>query len=131
MYTQYFRTFQHPQQRRCNTCGHALVDRPAGNGTEHGFSGHTNQQRQFIGACCGQRLKQGQIVLQRFSESEARVKHQEAGYAGGDAMWEAFKRWLAERTDIPAESLDVESFEQRATEFFRDAGWKSQLICPL
>lgn len=48
---------------------------------------------------------------------------QEAGYAGGDAMWDAFTRWLAERTDLAPEALDVDAFEARATEFFRDAGW--------
>ncbi len=48
---------------------------------------------------------------------------QEAGYAGGDATWEAFTRWLAERTDIAPDALDVDAFESRATEFFRDAGW--------
>ena len=64
-------------------------------------------------------------ALLRDGGPDAAVYLQEAGYAGGDAMWEAFKRWLGERSDIPAESLDVEAFEQRATEFFRDAGWGS------
>ncbi len=62
-------------------------------------------------------------ALLRDGGPDAAVYLQEAGYAGGDAMWEAFKRWLAERSDIPAESLDVEAFESRASEFFRDAGW--------
>ncbi len=55
----------------------------------------------------------------------AAVYLQEAGYAGGDAMWDAFCRWLAERTDIAPEALDVDAFEHRVTEFFSDAGWGS------
>lgn len=64
-------------------------------------------------------------ALLRDGGPDAAVYLQEAGYAGGDAMWAAFKRWLTERSDIAAEALDVASFEQRATEFFRDAGWGS------
>jgi predicted hydrocarbon binding protein len=48
---------------------------------------------------------------------------QEAGYAGGETMFASFRAWLAERTDIPAEQLDLEAFELRASEYFRDAGW--------
>lgn len=62
-------------------------------------------------------------ALLRDGGPAAAVYLQEAGYAGGDAMWEAFSRWLAARTDIAPEALDVEAFESRATEFFRDTGW--------
>ena len=58
----------------------------------------------------------------------AAVYLQEAGYAGGDALWDAFRRWLGERSDISPEDLDVEAFEERATEFFRDIGWGSLQI---
>lgn len=53
---------------------------------------------------------------------------QEAGYAGGDQLFVAFRRWLSSRSDIGAEDLDVEAFEQRASEFFRDAGWGTLTI---
>lgn len=67
-------------------------------------------------------------ALLRDGGPAAAVYLQEAGYAGGDAMWDAFTRWLAARTDIAADALDVEAFESRATEFFRDAGWGSLMI---
>ena len=64
-------------------------------------------------------------ALLRDGGPDAAVYLQEAGYAGGDATWAAFRRWLAERSDIAAEDLDVGAFEQRSSEFFRDAGWGS------
>jgi uncharacterized protein len=50
---------------------------------------------------------------------------QEAGYAGGETMFESFRSWVGTRTDAQPEELDVEQFEQLATEYFRDAGWGS------
>jgi uncharacterized protein len=50
---------------------------------------------------------------------------QEAGYAGGQAMFDAFGSWLKSRGLPAAESLGVDHFAARATEFFRDAGWGS------
>jgi predicted hydrocarbon binding protein len=48
---------------------------------------------------------------------------QEAGYAGGDALFQAFRHWLAARTDIAPEELDVDVFEHRLSEFFTESGW--------
>lgn len=50
---------------------------------------------------------------------------QEAGYAGGEALFDSFRSWLAMRTNELPEELGVEQFEQFATEYFRDAGWGS------
>jgi len=50
---------------------------------------------------------------------------QEAGYAGGQAMFEAFSKWLAERGLPAPESIAADDFGPRATEFFKDAGWGS------
>lgn len=50
---------------------------------------------------------------------------QEAGYAGGQALFDAFRRWLAARGKGAPESLSVDAFEREATEFFRQAGWGS------
>jgi predicted hydrocarbon binding protein len=50
---------------------------------------------------------------------------QEAGYAGGPALFEAFGRWLAGRGLSAPEALPANEFGARATEFFRDAGWGS------
>jgi uncharacterized protein len=50
---------------------------------------------------------------------------QEAGYAGGQALFDAFGRWLASRGTGAPESLSVDAFQREATEFFRQAGWGS------
>ena len=50
---------------------------------------------------------------------------QEAGYAGGQALFEAFRRWLGSRGRGAPESLSVDAFQREATEFFRQAGWGS------
>lgn len=50
---------------------------------------------------------------------------QEAGYAGGAALFDAFERWLSRNGFGEAHSLPAEEFGRRATEFFRDAGWGS------
>jgi len=70
-------------------------------------------------------------ALMRDGGPDAAIYLQEAGYAGGDALWQAFRRWLSERSDITAEQMDVETFEARVSEFFRDAGWGSITISSL
>lgn len=67
-------------------------------------------------------------ALLRDGGPDAAIYLQEAGYAGGDAMWLAFRRWLGERSDIAAEDLDVPAFEARLSEFLRDAGWGNVTI---
>ena len=56
---------------------------------------------------------------------------QEAGYAGGDAIFASFRSWLAARGTDDVESLDVESYQRQAAEFFREMGWGSLAITPL
>lgn len=56
---------------------------------------------------------------------------QEAGYAGGDAVFASFRGWLAARGSADAESLDVATFQSRAAEYFREIGWGSLSITPL
>jgi predicted hydrocarbon binding protein len=50
---------------------------------------------------------------------------QEAGFAGGEALFASFRSWIAGQTEIEPEELDVETFERLATEYFRDTGWGS------
>ena len=52
---------------------------------------------------------------------------QEAGYAGGEAVFGAFRSWVAARGE-DVDALDVPGFQARATEFFREAGWGSITI---
>jgi predicted hydrocarbon binding protein len=62
-------------------------------------------------------------ALLRDGGPQAAVQLQEAGYAGGDALFASFRRWLGERTDLAAEDLDVDSFQHRLSEFFNETGW--------
>ncbi len=62
-------------------------------------------------------------ALLRDGGPDAAVYLQEAGYAGGDAVWQAFKRWLAERSDLEAVDLDVPTFQHFVSQFFAEAGW--------
>src|SRR5436190_22095260 len=50
---------------------------------------------------------------------------QDAGYAGGPALFDAFSQWLAARGAPAPESLAAAEFGSRATELFREAGWGS------
>jgi predicted hydrocarbon binding protein len=56
---------------------------------------------------------------------------QEAGYAGGDAVFASFRAWLADRGAGDAEALDLETFQSHAADFFRELGWGSFAVTPL
>jgi predicted hydrocarbon binding protein len=56
---------------------------------------------------------------------------QEAGYAGGESMFAAFRAWLAAHALPDADSLDVGGFQTQAAGFFRENGWGSLSITPL
>lgn len=62
-------------------------------------------------------------ALLRDGGPDAAVYLQEAGYAGGDAMWQAFRLWLADRTSVEAVDLEVGAFQQHVSAFFAEAGW--------
>lgn len=47
---------------------------------------------------------------------------QEAGYAGGDAIFASFREWLAARGGN-ADGVGFAEFQGLAAEFFRDTGW--------
>ena len=64
-------------------------------------------------------------ALMRDSGPAAAGYLQEAGYAGGGQLFEAFRQWLAARGVESPESLSVDGFQREATEFFRLAGWGS------
>jgi len=50
---------------------------------------------------------------------------QEAGYAGGPALYEAFSRWLTAHGGSAPEGLEASEFSAKATQFFKEAGWGS------
>src|SRR5215210_5519511 len=56
-------------------------------------------------------------------EADAVDALREAGYAGGDAVYEAFESWLREMDRSAAPDLTLDEFGERAAEYFRAAGW--------
>lgn len=50
---------------------------------------------------------------------------QEAGYAGGGALFEAFRQWLSARGEPSPETLTLDAFQRHAADFFRECGWGS------
>jgi len=56
-------------------------------------------------------------------EADAVDALREAGYAGGETVYEAFEQWLLELESSAAPDLTLEEFGARAAEYFRAAGW--------
>ena len=56
---------------------------------------------------------------------------QDAGYAGGESMFGAFRTWLVANGHPDAEALSVDAFQARAAEYFRITGWGPVTISPL
>ncbi len=54
-----------------------------------------------------------------------------AGFAGGEAVFAAFRGWLRDRAAVEPDQLSVEEFQARATEYFREMGWGSVTISSL
>lgn len=62
-------------------------------------------------------------ALLRDAGPSAAAYLQEAGYAGGEALFNSFRDWLRDRGSEAPEDLEVEAFERLASEYFRAAGW--------
>jgi predicted hydrocarbon binding protein len=56
---------------------------------------------------------------------------QDAGYAGGDAVFAAFKSWCNANGLGAPETLAYASFQQAAARFFADTGWGTVTMEPL
>ncbi len=64
-------------------------------------------------------------ALFRDLEGNAAGYLQEAGYAGGGALFAGFSAWAARRGYTTPETIAAADFQRFATEFFRDLGWGS------
>ncbi len=65
-------------------------------------------------------------VLANADSSTAVAALREAGYAGGESIHSAFESWLAEfnsNAGSDAGDIALEKFGERASDFFRNAGW--------
>ncbi len=67
-------------------------------------------------------------ALMRDAGASAATYLQEAGYAGGDALFGSFTAWLGARGSGDPTEMDLPAFEVAATEYFRAAGWGSLTI---
>ncbi|MEO6526867.1 MAG: V4R domain-containing protein [Gemmatimonadaceae bacterium] len=67
-------------------------------------------------------------ALMRDTGPAAAGYFQEAGYAGGAALFEAFRGWLIKRGASSPETLSLGDFQRLAAEFFEEAGWGSLTV---
>jgi uncharacterized protein len=67
-------------------------------------------------------------ALMRDAGASAAAYLQEAGYAGGDALFGSFAEWLRARGSGDPMEMELPAFEIAATEYFRAAGWGSLTI---
>ncbi len=56
---------------------------------------------------------------------------QEAGYAGGESVFGAFREWCVAKGVGAPESLPLSRFQASAAEFFAQAGWGTVTITPV
>ena len=70
-------------------------------------------------------------VLFRDAGANAAAYLQEAGYAGGGALYQTFVTWSLEHGHAPPETMSTDEFEQRAAEFFRVLGWGNVKVSTL
>ena len=64
-------------------------------------------------------------ALLRESGPEAAACLQEAGYAGGRAVFASFENWLRQQGIEDSAELNMDEFQRHASTYFRDAGWGS------
>lgn len=71
-------------------------------------------------------------ALERDAGAQSAAWLQEAGFAGGETLYNAYCDWLGERYQVPRPAaLDVRHLGETLSAFFRDMGWGSLNISPL
>ncbi|MCL4214228.1 MAG: hypothetical protein KJZ74_09945 [Gemmatimonadales bacterium] len=56
---------------------------------------------------------------------------QESGYAGGEAVFAAFREWCEQAGRSAPEAMSYADFQQAAARFFADGGWGSVAMTPI
>lgn len=64
-------------------------------------------------------------ALLRDGDPNAPVILREAGYAGGERLWSGFTSWCAAQGLGGADELELDSFREAASRYFREIGWGS------
>jgi predicted hydrocarbon binding protein len=72
------------------------------------------------------------LALERDAGTQAAAWLQEAGFAGGEALYGAYAEWLAERYGVnrPA-ALDVRHLGETLSSFFQEYGWGTVQVTPI
>lgn len=70
-------------------------------------------------------------VLFRDAGGNAAAYLQEAGYAGGPALYQAFAAWCAARGHGAPEDVSATDFQQLAAQYFSELGWGSVSVATL
>ncbi len=85
-----------------------------------------NSNSHLVGIAIPTLLHLRSAVLATSESSDAVASLREAGYAGGESVHSAFEKWLAESTASASGdsgNLALDEFGERASDFFRNAGW--------
>lgn len=71
-------------------------------------------------------------ALERDAGLQTAAYLQEAGFAGGEAMYQAYRGWLGGRYGIEEPSgLDVRHLGETLSGFFRETGWGTLVVAPI
>ena len=77
-------------------------------------------------------LHQLRASLERDTGMQTATYLQEAGFAGGEAVYDAYRGWLAGRYGIEEpSSLDVRHLGETLSGFFRETGWGTLSVAPI
>jgi predicted hydrocarbon binding protein len=77
-------------------------------------------------------IQQLRASLERDAGLQAATHLQEAGFAGGEELYNEFAGWVAERYDIREPSdLDIQYLGEVLAEFFNEQGWGTVSVTPL
>src|SRR5215207_5004263 len=77
-------------------------------------------------------IHQLRASLERDAGIQAATHLQEAGFAGGEELYDAFAGWLkAERNVDPPSELDVQFLGEVLSDFFAEQGWGKLSAMPL
>jgi predicted hydrocarbon binding protein len=77
-------------------------------------------------------LQQLRNTLERDAGLQAASYLQEAGFAGGEAMADAFRAWLADRHGVEQpRDLDAAHFGSTLSQFLSELGWGTVCVSPL
>jgi predicted hydrocarbon binding protein len=77
-------------------------------------------------------LQQLRITLERDAGLQAASYLQDAGFAGGEALADAFRAWLADRYGVEQpRDLDAGHFGSTLSQFLSELGWGTVTVGPL